>query len=396
MNNIGYIKNCYGCGVCAIACPKKIISIGLNKDGFYEPSITTIDKCIHCGLCLEVCAFSHDKIALNEKGVQGYAAWSKDNQVRISCSSGGIGFEIGRHLIERGYKCCGVKYNIETQRAEHFIANSVEEFIPSIGSKYIQSYTLTGFQSIKRHEKYLITGTPCQIDSFRRYIQKFKIEGNFILLDFFCHSVPSMLAWRKYLHLVEDITGKPTFVAWRNKLYGWHNSYLLSIDGDKNVPKPLFSNELIMNHVGSYHSSFSQKDIFLRLFIGDFCCNPACQLNCKYKYLSSSADIRIGDLWGKTYCKNEKGVSALLAFTPKGNQLIHNLDNCTLTEHSVELVAEGQLKRNVKQAFLAPLVRRMLRSNRNYSGYCWKFIIYSELVLRLPSRLFKRIVNNIK
>lgn len=39
MNNISDIKNCYGCGVCAAACPRNIIQIRLNKKGFYEPYI---------------------------------------------------------------------------------------------------------------------------------------------------------------------------------------------------------------------------------------------------------------------------------------------------------------------------------------------------------------------
>lgn len=39
MNNISDIENCYGCGVCAAACPRNIIQIRLNKKGFYEPYI---------------------------------------------------------------------------------------------------------------------------------------------------------------------------------------------------------------------------------------------------------------------------------------------------------------------------------------------------------------------
>ena len=38
--NISEVGNCYGCGVCAISCPKHIIEIQLNDDGFYEPHIT--------------------------------------------------------------------------------------------------------------------------------------------------------------------------------------------------------------------------------------------------------------------------------------------------------------------------------------------------------------------
>ena len=54
--NIQYIRNCYGCGLCAIACPKRIINIELNNEGFYEPNITDITDCLDCGLCCEVCA----------------------------------------------------------------------------------------------------------------------------------------------------------------------------------------------------------------------------------------------------------------------------------------------------------------------------------------------------
>ena len=82
---------------------------------------------------------------------------------------------MGRTLIGEGYKVCGVRYNAERNRAEHYVATTIEELIPSIGSKYIQSYTVDGFKAINRNEKYLVTGTPCQIDSFRRYLQKLSL-----------------------------------------------------------------------------------------------------------------------------------------------------------------------------------------------------------------------------
>ena len=112
---------------------------------------------------------------------------------------GGVGFEVGALLLNRGYKVCGVRYNADNNRAEHYIASDVRELIQSAGSKYIQSYTVDAFKAINRKEKYLVTGTPCQIDSFRRYIQKFRCEDNFVLLDFFCHGVPSMFVWQKYI-----------------------------------------------------------------------------------------------------------------------------------------------------------------------------------------------------
>lgn len=181
MNNILKIDNCYGCGVCAASCSKNLIKLRLDRDGFYEAYIEHVDKCTECGICLDVCAFNHKERALQERSINAWAAWSNDENVRKKCSSGGIGFEIGKQLIERGFKAIGCRYDVKNQRAEHFIATTVEEFVQSIGSKYIQSYTETAFKQIDRKQKYLVTGSPCQIDSFRRMIRKFRCENNFIL-----------------------------------------------------------------------------------------------------------------------------------------------------------------------------------------------------------------------
>lgn len=325
--NIAGIHDCYGCGVCATVCARRIIEIRLNVDGFYEPYITDKSKCADCGLCVDICSYANEGVSQKSTALKSYAAWSNDANVRRKCSSGGVGFEVGRTLINQGYKVCGVRYNTEKNRAEHYIATTIEELIPSIGSKYIQSYTVDGFKSIHRKEKYLVTGTPCQIDSFRRYIQKFRCEDNFILLDFFCHGIPTMLMWRKYVAWAEMQVGKLTYVSWRNKLTGWHDSWAMSIDGQKTL----------------LCSRLSQGDMFYRLFLSDSCLGKACYEHCKFKYGNSSADIRMGDLWGDTYRGNEDGVSAVVAFTEKGNMVLRQC-NCIFIEHPFEVVAEGQMK----------------------------------------------------
>ena len=98
-----------------------------------------------------------------------------------------------------------------------------------MGSKYIQSYTLDGFKAVNRKDKFFVTGTPCQIDSLRRYIRKFRCEGNFVLMDFFCHGVPCAHVWNKYVR--EKELGNIEFVAWRNKLNGWHDSWAMVLEG---------------------------------------------------------------------------------------------------------------------------------------------------------------------
>ena len=393
MGNISEIKDCYGCGVCAMVCGKKIIGIGLNKEGFYEPRVVDPDRCVGCGLCLDVCSFLQEEPSLRRTEIYSYAAWSKDEAVRRKCSSGGVGFEVGRTLIGKGYKVCGVRYDAERARAEHYIATTVEELIPSIGSKYIQSYTVDGFQAVNRKEKYLVTGTPCQIDSFRRYIRKFNVEDNFVLMDFFCHGVPSMRLWQKYLQEVEKLTGDVTYVSWRNKFTGWHDSWAMAIDGKEHGEKVDWHdsyNLLIRGKKSFFNSRLSQGDVFYNLFLGDFCCNRACQKNCKYKYDRSSADIRIGDLWGRTYRKNEDGVSALVAFTEKGNMLIQQM-NCELKEHPFEVVAEGQMKENAHTAYLSSIAWKMLHSPKTYSLTDWKRLIIAEKILQLPKKLVRKI-----
>lgn len=386
MKNISQVYDCYGCGVCATVCAKKIIEITLNKDGFYEPKITDLDKCTNCGLCLDVCAFNHSELSLSERKINSWAAWSNDEDVRRKCSSGGIGFELGKQLIERGYHAVGCRYDIVEHRAEHYIATTIEEFIQSIGSKYLQSYTVDALRQIQRRgQKYLITGTPCQIDSFRRMIRKFRCEDNFLLMDFFCHCVPSMWAWKAYIKMLEPKIGKVTYASWRNKFeYGWHDSWLMGIDGE-NTSKPVdwhdSYNLLIRGKKSFIQSRMSQGDMFYKLFLGDICLGPQCEKNCKYKYDQSSADIRIGDLWGETYKKDQKGVSALVAFTDRGRDIIENLQNVTLIEHPFDVVAEGQMKKNAHHKEVSFVIMYLLSHGYPITSAVFKFTMFCQRVI---------------
>ena len=403
MNNIGKVHDCYGCGVCATACGRKIIEIGLNAEGFYEPHITDPNKCTNCGICTEVCAYLHEDLSLQNPEIHPYAAWSKDHLVRRKCSSGGAGFEIGNYLLGQGYKVCGVRYDADKNRAEHYIATTVEELIQSAGSKYIQSYTLDGFKAINRKEKYLVTGTPCQIDSFRRYIRKFRCEDNFVLLDFFCHGVPSMLAWKKYTEWAEKQVGKITYASWRNKWTGWHDSWAMGIDGEEHGEKINWhdSYDMLIREKKSYiESRLSQGDMFYQLFLGDCCLGKQCYDHCKYKYNRSSADIRIGDLWGKTYNDDEDGVSGAVAFTQKGNEVLKQC-NCELVEHSFDVVAEGQMKTCPQRIGAYNKILETLKNDsKNIQDACHILTTYRKQQRQLerikhPVRSFKNIIKKI-
>lgn len=376
MKNIANIHDCYGCGVCAVICPKKIIKIQLNKNGFYEPTINEIDKCNECGLCMATCAYLDKNISTPGDTVKekSYAGWSKNTSVRQKCSSGGIGFEVAQQLVKKDYKLCGVKYNYTSQKAEHFIANNIEDYMPSIGSKYIQSYTYNGFYLFNKKDKFCVTGTPCQIDSLRRYTQKLKCENNFILIDFFCHGVPSMLMWDKYISDMRNKIGDIQDISWRSKQTGWHDSWAMSAKGENN---------------NYYFSLYSKGDIFFKFFLSDICLGKACYKYCKYK-TTSSADIRIGDLWGKEYKENNEGVSAMLTYTRKGEEVISLLHNCEVKNLPVKIVAEGQMKKSPKYPWIYPFILYKLRGNKTLT------LIYKYIQIYKVSLLPKHFISKIK
>ena len=353
-NNISEMHSCYGCGVCSKVCPQNIIDIRLNRNGFYTPYIIEIDKCTSCGLCLDVCAYnSNDVIKTNEFKVKSYAGWSRNPEVTHTCSSGGIGYELAKHLVENGYKACCARYNAKKGIVEHYIANTVIELQESKCSKYLQSFTIEGFRNLDRKSKYFITGTPCQIDSIRRYIRRLRIEDNFILMDFFCHGVPSNLMWRKYLKGIQRQIGKPSNVSWRSKKYGWHDSWVIMAENIEatggNIPI-------------QYESNLSKGDLFYKMFLLNNCLGKACYSHCKYKMASSASDIRIGDLWGTKYEKNNTGVNGILALTPKGDRILNEMTSIELVKEPYEVVTEGQMKKSPKKTYLYYIDLFLLRT----------------------------------
>lgn len=396
--NIGHIKNCYGCGVCAMACSHNVISIKLNRDGFYEPFLENPNDCTNCGICLDVCSFDKDSPAVLNPILSVYGSWSKDDSIRRKCSSGGVGFEIAKTLINEGFKACGVRYNSNLNRAEHFIASNIIDYIPSTGSKYIQSYTLDAFKQIDRRYKYLITGTPCQIDSFRRYIRKFKCEDKFVLIDFFCHGIPSKYIWDGYLKKAEKEVGKVTYVAWRHKSTGWHDSWQMCIDGEK-YGEPVnwhdSYNMLIRGEKKYLTSKLSKGDSFLESFLSDSCLNKACYDNCKYKYNSSSADIRIGDMWGKRYSSEDKGVTAVITYTKKGEDLLKR-SNCELESSKIEEAAESQMKERARRPLIYYPLRYMLRRHMPFPLLYNLLIRPYRFIIRIPNapNKIKRIIKS--
>lgn len=349
MNSVLGTKDCYGCGVCAASCKKHAIRMIISSDGFYQPEVDE-SLCVNCGVCVGVCSFQTEYVEQDSSfDMECFAGWSCDKDVRHDCSSGGVGFEIGRYLLGKDYVAIVCRYNSSESRAEHFFANTVDELKASVGSKYIQSNTYPAFSRLQRGKKYLVVGTPCMIDSIRRWVKKMKMDDNVILMDFFCHGVPSLLMWDKYLANVEDKIGEIDNIVWRDKKTGWHDSWVMKV-GER------------------YVSRFSQGDLFYRMFLKNRCLAKPCYDKCKFKGIDSAADIRIGDLWGKEYAKNEEGVSGVVGLTKKGAALLVEMSKVIhLEPSSTEIVCESQMKSCAIRPLSYRYVMRNLRINKPLS-----------------------------
>lgn len=213
-----------------------------------------------------------------------------------------------------------------------------------------------------------------------------------------------MLAWQKYVKWAETKLGKLTYVSWRNKFTGWHDSWAMSIDGEKfhsdMVDWHDSYNLLIREKKGYFNSRLSQGDMFYKLFLSDACLGKACYEKCKFKYKHSSADIRIGDAWGTHYQADEAGVNAVISFTEKGDEVLHKC-NITLEEQPFEVVTEYQMKTMPLKGFKYSVVMDALhKPNMTIEQVCHKMDsaikrkIWLQRMLH-PVRTTKKLINRI-
>lgn len=374
--NVGSLKNCFGCGVCSIVCPTKIVAIKENNQGFYSPVIVDESRCIECGLCLSTCSYIDDQ-PLNTVPESAYAGWSVNPIERRRSSSGGVAFVLAKQAIKCGYMFCGVKYDMQINRAIHYIGKEEKDLLPSAGSKYLPSYTSDAFSRLNDGNKYIVFGTPCQIASLRLWIKKKKIEERFILVDFFCHGVPSLKIWDKYLKENGLLDRSLATISWRDKATGWHDSWHIVV---KNASKKEV-----------YRSDSVNNDEFYQYFLGHYALNRCCLDSCKYKQYNSCADIRLGDLWGEEYKDDELGVSGILCLTKMGTDFVNACAELLyMVPHNPSTVAQGQMSKCASRPKAYGLVKLLSRFMSLHVARVSSISFYQ--MVSMPSRIVNKMV----
>lgn len=388
--------NCTGCGACSAVCPVGAININLNKEGFLSPEIN--EKCIHCSLCQQVCykfVDTGNMPVVTDKSV--YGCHSVDSHVHRTTTSGGFAYELSRWGIEHGYKIFGTIYDYYTDMAKCIIVDNVEDLELLKGSKYIQSNTEAALKTILADakenptHKYICIGTPCQIFGLRKLIDLKRLSNDIILVDLFCHGVPSYLVWKPYVRDLRNRLGNIEKVEFRYKGNGWHQ-YSIRVEGKND----------------SYTSS-AYSDIFYRYFFDNVVLNSSC-FDCSLRKQHSAADLRLGDFLGQAYEHREDGISAVLPLTKKGSDIIDMLHEAKIIHvdkvFDASVCLRNQSTHDYSNKKLRDAVVGMLQTNNiritqkyYYRQFSLKKRIYAFLkycVSKLPVGLIVRIRRTIR
>lgn len=326
---------CTGCRACEQICPQSAIRLIENKESFLVAMIDT-EKCADCGLCHKVCPQENVIVYKKDNHVKAYAAQINDRKVLMESSSGGFFTALANDVLSRGGIVFGVNLT-ENNHAVYIRVNSVEELAKIRGSKYLASDTQKTYQEVKKllseGREVLYSGLPCHIAGLRAFLRK--NYEKLLLVDVICHGTPSIRLFDVYLAGMGQRMGAPLHdYLFRDKSrHGWgcYWSYRYGSNGQKNG--------------GQF------DDPYMSAFIGGYAKRDSCY-ECHYTGINHRpGDITLGDFWGidrvHLDMASNRGVSAVIAHTPKGNAacekamkqcrwVVSNTDN--IAHHNPNLV----------------------------------------------------------
>ncbi len=340
------IKNkvdCCGCNACGDACAHGAITFKTDIEGFWYPEVDKA-KCVDCGLCEKVCPIIHaQELKRNDfdKPAKTIAAINKDTIVRWNSTSGGAFSALADTMYEQNGYVSGALYN-EDFSVSNYVSNNHEDLDRLRSSKYLQSNAEGLYKEIctllRKGEKVLACGTPCQMAGLRSYLMK--DYDNLIIVDFICRGVNSPRVYRKYLDSLErKYGGKVIYVKAKNKELGWRNL----------TRKVVFDN-------GKKYYGVHMEDDFRRGYHTNVFCRPSCY-DCKFKGFPRIADITIADYWGiekvDPNLDNNIGTSMILLNSQKGVDFFESIkDKLEWHETKFESILPGNnaLRKSIEPA----------------------------------------------
>ena len=299
-------RDCTGCSACFAACPRNAIAMKADDEGFLRPVINAA-QCIRCGACSRACPV----LAPGAPSLAPtcFAARSKDLDLRLASSSGGLFTELARTVLNEGGLVFGVVLEKPALTAIHVAAETEEALAAMRGSKYVQSDPRHTFRQVRdalrAGRRVLYSGTPCQIAGLHRFLGK--ADANLLTVELICHGVPSPAVFDAFkAELAAEHGSAPTSISARDKHYSWRRCSLVSTYADTSENREdLYTNR------------------YIRAFLADLCLRPSCY-RCRAREGRSGADITLADFWGiEKVCPaldDDRGTSAVLLHTEAGRR----------------------------------------------------------------------------
>lgn len=307
-------KECCGCNACGDVCAHGAIAYKIDSEGFQYP-VVDVDKCVECGLCEKVCPVisQADLIERYDTPVV-YAAYAKDEAVRLDSTSGGIHSMLAGEMFQRDAFVGGAVYN-----ADHTVSQIITEDksrLPEIrSSKYLQSDAAGVYQEIasrlRQGKNVFFCGTPCQVQALYKYLRR--DYDNLVTADFICRGVNSPKAFLSYMDMLEKKYGsKAVAIKFKSKEKGWHNfSVRVNFANGKVYCKDRWHDLFFIGYL--------QYNNFVR---------PSCY-DCKFKCFPQKADITLADFWGieklDPSMDQDKGTSMVMVNSDKGAALFDSV-----------------------------------------------------------------------
>lgn len=365
--NYKITDNCCGCGACSAICPKGAITVQRNSEGF-EHYFINRQICVKCGKCKTVCPMTNVEAAEIHKSYGLYSVENKSEQAIKASSSAGVGYAISKFGVKNRYHICGCVYDRNNAAARHILIHPNEDDKIKMlqGSKYLQSLTADVFKKIialTSEEKLIFFGTPCQVAAARKLL-KDKSMKNIILVDLICHGVPTYYLWEKYLGDINKnhSTGVNPEVLFRIRTKNWHKRFI-----------KIYGN-------GNTYVQSERKDDFYAFFRRSMCDMSACS-ECPYRE-KTSADLRIGDYWGKKFQNNNYPVSMVIANTKSGAELLSLLEteNCAFEKQDLEDYWRIQAPYNLKKSlYRTEIISELYKGEKSLHKLRKKYCRYYDM-----------------
>ena len=121
-------KECNGCKLCKDIWLTEAISYAVGNQGFWYPTIDH-GECVFCGQCVLRCPNLHPIISRTRKA-KVFAAWSKDKNIRLASTSGGIFYELAKEVLDHGGYVTRCVYDDDFKGTHQIMIHSMEELPP--------------------------------------------------------------------------------------------------------------------------------------------------------------------------------------------------------------------------------------------------------------------------